>query len=368
MSPTRTTRAWVQRAARSLSIEELPLPDGLNDGDATARVEASGICGTDYEQYLGLMDHTGRVTYPLIIGHEPVVRIEELTPAAKARWNVEVGDRVAVEPHVGCGVCAQCARGLQILCPRKLGYGFVPLSRSPGLWGSLAEHMLLTGNTVLHKMPDDLSVEDALLFNPLAAGFDWAVRRGGVGIGDDVLILGAGQRGLAAVIACVRAGANRVILSGLESDQKKLDLAERLGATDIVVVDPNEPSSLIDQIGSRVVDVAVEVVPVATQPIWDAIEAVRVGGKVVLGGIKGMKEIPNFVSDVILFKSLTIIGALSVSSMGYRQAIDVLLEGQIDFSEWHTHTLPFDRAEEGIRILGGEIDTGTPPLHITVKA
>jgi threonine dehydrogenase-like Zn-dependent dehydrogenase len=363
-----SSRAWVQHAARNLTLEELPLPDVLAPGDALAKVEASGICGSDYEQYVGHFDKTGHFSYPLVIGHEPVVRIEAIGAEAAERWGVRVGDRVAVEPHVGCGVCAYCMSGRQVLCPRKLQYGYMPLGLRTGLWGSLADYMVLSGNTVLHKLPESISTEDALMFNPLAAGFEWAVLKGRVGIGDDVLILGAGQRGLACVIACALAGANRIVITGLEPDRDKLQIAKRLGATDIVVTDPANPDSLTEQLGTSFADVVVDVVPAATQPVLDAIKAVRTGGRIVLGGIKGMREVAGFVSDDLIFKSISLLGALGVSSKGYQQAVSAVISERFDFSDWHTHTVPLAEAEEAIKILGGEGDSTITPIHVSVVA
>jgi threonine dehydrogenase-like Zn-dependent dehydrogenase len=302
----------------------------------------------------------------LVIGHEPVVRIERITPGARARWGVDVGDRVAIEPHVGCGVCAFCTSGRHVLCPVKVQYGYVPLSRGPGLWGSLADYMVLTGNTVMHRIPDSVSIEDALLFNPLGAGYEWAVSKGGVGVGDEVLIIGAGQRGLACILACAQVGARRIIVSGLAKDQPKLELAKALGATDVVITDPSDPDSLVEQVGIKSVDCVVDVTPAATQPVLDAIRAVRVGGTIVIGGIKGMRVVPGFVSDDLVFKSITMKGALGVGSKAYKLAVQAVVSGQYDFSAWHTHSLPLERAEDGIKILGGELGDGPAPIHVTV--
>lgn len=361
-----TTRAWVQRGARDLNIEEIPLPKTLPPGGAIADVEANGICGSDYEQYVGHFDETGIMEYPLVIGHEPVVRIREITPEASERWQVKVGDRVAVEPHAGCGVCTYCMSGRQVLCPRKIQYGYVNLGVKHGLWGGLAEQMLLEGNTVLHKLPESLSSEDALMFNPLSAGFEWGILKGGIGVGDDVLIIGAGQRGLASVLAARMAGANRIAISGLDSDRDKLQIALQLGATETIVTDPANKTSLIDQVGAKQFDKVLDVVPAATRPVIDAIQAVRVGGRVVLGGLKGARVVPDFISDDIVLKSIEVVGALGVSSRGYQLAISAITSGRFDFTAWHTHTFTFDHAEEAIKVLGNEIRTGVTPIHVSV--
>lgn len=363
---SRTTRAWVQAKAHDLTLQDLPIPEDLGSDSALARVEGNGICGSDYEQYVGHLDKSGTHTYPLVIGHEPVVRIEWIGEAARAKWGVDVGDRVAVEPHAGCGVCVYCTSGRVPLCRSKIGYGYVSLTVGAGLWGGLSEYMVLAGNTVLHKLPDDISVEDALMFNPLSAGFEWALNKGGVGVGDEVLVLGGGQRGLATVLACREAGAKRIVITGLEADRGKLEMARELGATDIFVSDPAEPEGLERAFGTNFADVVVDVVPFATSTVLEAIRSAKLGGRIVIGGIKGSREIPGFVSDDLLFKSLTMIGALGVTSKGYQQAVDALLSGKYDFSAWHTHTLPLDKADEAVKILGGEIKTGVSPIHVSV--
>jgi threonine dehydrogenase-like Zn-dependent dehydrogenase len=63
-------------------------------------------------------------------------------------------------------------------------------------------------------MPKEISIQDAVFFNPLGSGLDWVVRLGGTQVGDTVLIMGPGQRGLGSVIAAWEAGAGRIIMCG----------------------------------------------------------------------------------------------------------------------------------------------------------
>ena len=63
----------VQTAPRTLAPQELPIPE-INDDTALLRVEACGICGSDYEQYEGVL----RTPVPVIPGHEPLGRIESI--------------------------------------------------------------------------------------------------------------------------------------------------------------------------------------------------------------------------------------------------------------------------------------------------
>ena len=72
MAP-KTTLAMVQTAPRVLEPQELPLPD-IGDDNALLRIEACGICGSDYEQFEGVL----RTPMPAIPGHEPLGTIEKI--------------------------------------------------------------------------------------------------------------------------------------------------------------------------------------------------------------------------------------------------------------------------------------------------
>ncbi len=76
------TLAMVQTAPRKLEAQELPIPE-IGDDDALLRIEACGICGSDYEQYEGVI----RAPMPAVPGHEPLGIIEAIGDRAARRWN-----------------------------------------------------------------------------------------------------------------------------------------------------------------------------------------------------------------------------------------------------------------------------------------
>ena len=116
------------------------------------------------------------------------------------------------------------------------GYAYVPLSYPPGLWGAYADYMYLDPHSIVHPISKDLPANIAVMFNPIGAGFRWAVEIPETGANDTVLILGPGQRGLASVIAARAAGAAKIIVTGLTRDAKKLALAKELGADHVIDV------------------------------------------------------------------------------------------------------------------------------------
>ncbi|MCZ6867986.1 MAG: zinc-binding dehydrogenase [Gammaproteobacteria bacterium] len=350
MTP-RTAFAMVQTERRKLEPRDVAIPD-IDEDSALLRIEACGICGSDYEQFEGVL----RTPMPAIPGHEPLGIIEKIGDRAAARWKVDVGDRVAVETMLSCRHCERCLGGSYHLCESRRIYSYIPLSEPPGLWGAYAQYMYLAPNTIVHKVDKALPPEIAVIFNPLGAGFRWAVELPKTRPGDCVVVLGPGQRGLASVIACREVGAGTIIVTGLEADSRKLALAREYGADHTIDVDNEDAKTRIREItAGRGADVVVDVTSYATKPVAEALSYVRPGGTIVLAGVKGYKPVEEFISDIIVMKEITIQGAIGVTSSGYRAAIRLLESGKIDFEKMHTHDFKLEEAELAIRTLAREI-------------
>jgi threonine dehydrogenase-like Zn-dependent dehydrogenase len=348
----------VQTAPRRLEPRDLPLPD-IGPDDALLRVEACGICGSDVEQFQGLL----RVPLPLVPGHEPVGVIERIGERAAERWGVAAGDRVAVETMLPCGSCPPCRAGRTPLCRRRRIYSYIPLAEEPGLWGAYAEYLYLAPNARVHRVDPSVPPAVAALFNPLGAGFRWAVEMPGTQPGDAVVILGPGQRGLASVIACREVGAAPVIVTGRAADAHKLALALELGADHAIDVDHEDARQrILEATGGHGADVVVEVSP-AVEPVAQALDYVRPGGTIVLAGVKGARPIPNFVSDKIVLKEVVVRGAIGVTGSGYATAIRLLESRRLPLERLHTHDFPLRDAERAIRTLAGEVP-GERAIHV----
>jgi threonine dehydrogenase-like Zn-dependent dehydrogenase len=354
--------AAVQTGDRKIEMMTLPIPDELGEDEALLAIEGNGMCGSDWDQYLGLIGQTAR--YPVIDGHETVGRIAQIGTRAAERMGVQVGDRVALESTRSCGGCPPCQSGRWLYCDNRLIYGLTSLHDPPGLNGGYAEFLWMRSNSRVYPLPDRLSIEDAVFFNPLGSGFDWGVRIAGTQLGDTVLIMGPGQRGLACVIAAREAGAGRIIVGGRGLRPWKLDLALLLGATDVVNTDRQSVADVVREVtDGAMVDRAIDTTPHVVKPVEDCIDSLRSEGTLVLTASKET-AIPNFVARII-GKALTVRGAYSVSEWAKLQAVRVLSTGRLNLSGLHTHTLPIAELDRAMRILGGEVK-GEEPLHITV--
>lgn len=359
------TLAAVQTGARHIELTELEVP-ATGPGEALLRVQGNGVCGTDYEQYDGSLERAGIFHYPLIPGHEPVGVIERIGAEASALWGLAAGDRVAVESYVACHVCRPCQAGRTKHCANRFMYGYMSLDLGPGLWGGFAEHMVLRPGTITHRIDPELSVEDAALFNPLGGGFAW-VRSAGSGPGDCLVVLGPGQRGLGCVIAAREAGVRQIIVTGLARDRHKLDLALAFGASAVIDAQSEDVVERVRELtGGELADQVVDTTPYATAAIMQAVRCARPDGTIVLGGVKGMRQVADFVSDEVVLKSLTIKGVVSADSWAYQRAIEVISARRYPLERMHTHTLGLKDAERGIELLSGAGAGDDEVLHITI--
>jgi threonine dehydrogenase-like Zn-dependent dehydrogenase len=367
MAVALASRAVVQTGPGHFEVHEFGVPE-IGPDDGILRMELCGICGSDIEQYDGRFDAIGWTKGPTIPGHEPLGIVAAIGERAAARWGVGVGDRVAVEPLIPCGECEACREGLRTRCSgwgRMYSYGLLDTAIDPQILGGYSEYMYLHPNTVLHKMPLSMPASVAVLFNPLAAGVRWATTTPDLALGDTIVVLGAGQRGLACVIAARAAGAGKIIVTDLERSAGKLDFARELGADATIVADREDVVARVhDLTGGRGADIVVDVTPVATQPILDAVAFVRNGGTIVLSGVKGGPR-AEIDTDELVRKSITMRGVFTVDSPAYRRAIRLLESGAQPFERLHTASYPLERAEEAIHHLAGRLD-GPPAINVAI--
>jgi threonine dehydrogenase-like Zn-dependent dehydrogenase len=223
--------------------------------------------------------------------------------------------------------------------------------------------MVLAENSIVHRMDPSLPPEIAVMFNPLGAGFRWAVEIPDTRPGDTVVVLGPGQRGLASVIACREVGAGRIIVTGLAADARKLALAREFGAHHTIDVENEDARERIRELtDGRGADVVIDVSSYALEPVAAALDYARPGGTVVLAGVKGFRPVPDFVSDKIVLKEICVRGAIGVTSSGYRRAIELIESGRVPLARMHTHEFALRDAELAIRTLAREIP-GQESVH-----
>ena len=337
-------RAMMLVEPKHFSLTQVPAQEMDNGG--WLAVEATSISGSDIQVWKG---EARDIVYPLVPGHEVVGRVAVQGPSVP----FPVGARVVVEPRIRCGSCHRCQQNLATCVSRKPtnSYGMIPSTEPPGLWGGLAELLYLDPNARLHPVTDDVPAEVATFVHPLASGHTWAVELAALQPGEGVLILGPGPRGLACLLAAKAAGAGWVGITGLTHDHDRLELATRLGADLTVDIEQADVAGEIAGALGRRPDVVVDVTSDDPEAVFTALDLVRSGGRVVLASTKGNRAF-HFLSDVIVAKQLTVMGAVGASSVGYQWATDQL-ETDPRIDDLVSHQFPLSESPRALQAAAG---------------
>jgi 2-desacetyl-2-hydroxyethyl bacteriochlorophyllide A dehydrogenase len=248
------------------------LVDEPDSGQVRLRVEACGICGSD----LHLLEN-GLVADGHTPGHEMCGRIDALGADVSG---FSLGQRVAVEPTLGCGSCRYCRAGDPQLCRDLRIYGV-------HIAGGLAERVLVRAEC-LHPIDESLAPAVAAMSEPVAVAVH-GVRRAGLQNTDRVLVQGAGTVGLVTALVAKSMGAE-VWQSARYAHQA--ELAREMGA-DRVLHEEEATGLPLRALGNEVdFDVVVETVGGYADTLFDACHAIRPGGTIaVLGMFLGKPSI-----------------------------------------------------------------------------
>jgi threonine dehydrogenase-like Zn-dependent dehydrogenase len=247
----------------SLSFEPHYPDPTLMEGEALIRVLQAGICNTDLEITRGYMNFQG------IPGHEFVGIVEEIHERpASTPPTIWVGRRVVGEINAAChrADCFYCQHNMPTHCPNRTTLGIVNRN------GAFAEYLTLPLEN-LHLVPDNVSDEEAVFVEPLAANFE-ILEQVHLKPTDSVVVLGDGKMGQLAAQVLALVGCE-VIMVG--KHKEKLALAEKRGVHPSLLTDAK---SFVLENGRRV-DVVVECSGSA-QGLELAMRLVRPRGTIVL--------------------------------------------------------------------------------------
>jgi alcohol dehydrogenase len=296
------------------------------------------------------------ITYPLILGHEVVGRIEAIGESAAKRHKLREGDRVIVETAFGCGHCYSCLTGNYVQCDSTLLYGHtISCQEPPHLWGAYGEYLYLAPRANFHRVSDDLPAEAAVLICAvLGNAVRWLGLIGRVSIGHTVVIEGPGLQGLAGVIVARESGASRIIVTGLKKDKKRLALAGEFGATHCIDAEDGDPVEEVREITKgTMADVVIDVTG-HPEGAMKALDLVRKGGTIILPGIYGAGKSIPLILDKLVFKEVKIQGVLSQNVQSVLPAIKLAEARKYPVEKMVTHRFPLEEAEKAVRLVGGE--------------
>ena len=322
-------------------IREVPIPEVSRD-EVLIKIQVTGICGSDVHVFKGEQDYE----YPIAIGHEIVGTV---AGTGRDVSNVQMVDRVTILPSETCGECGFCKKGKTNLCDNIKCIGEMPEN------GGFAEYIKAKSEMV-YKIPDDLSLEEASLIEPVAAAHYIAnniYRKYGNAL--SVGIIGVGTIGLL-VLQVLRNWFKIGKLYGFDILENRLVLAEKLGAekafNTLKPFPDSWPSRSFDSpdlYKSGVFDVMIDCAA-TTESLNNALKLVKKDGRVVLVGEPSGPIILDTVSlKLIVLGEIVLVGSMQYQAVDFYKAMEILQNHAVDSDAMITKTEPLENVENAFK-------------------
>ncbi len=318
------------------------------------RTAIAGLCHSDLHFIEGLYPHP----LPVVLGHESAGIVEQVGDGVTY---VKPGDHVITCLSVFCGTCENCTTGRPMICsntdvkmppgearrlewdkPQRLHTGF-NLS-------SFAEQMLVHENALV-KIRKDMPLDRAALIGcGVITGFGAAVNTAGVRMGESVAVVGCGGVGMAAIEGAYVAGAGRII--AVDTNPSKLQLAAKLGATDLVNPNDGDPVERIMEMTRGGVHHAIECLGLK-------ITAEQCFRMLAMGGTATIVGMVPFGEKIELhgwdFLRERKIQGSSMGSNRFRvdmpRLIELYMQGRLHLDEWVSDRISLEEINDGFRAM-----------------
>ena len=325
-------KVCVMTAAETLETREMELIRPA-PGQVLVRVDSCAICTMEQRVFRGQMKK-----YPFAGGHEMAGTVQETGDGVN---ELKPGDKVTIRMLTACGQCYYCRNGHENLCVISFKASVHKGLDGPG---GLAEYMLVDAGSV-YKVASDLPLEHAALAEPLACCVH-SVNQGNPGLGDDVVVIGAGVMGAFHVQLAKLRGA-RVIVC--EVDAGRLKLAEKLGAHVLIDSSAEDPVAKVKELtGGRGADVVFCTAALAEL----AAQAVAMTGKtgrcVMYSSFHPDVPIDLDVNKVH-YSEMVITGSVNPTKKDFLTSTRLLSGRLIDPSLLVSETVPLDRIDYAFR-------------------
>jgi len=329
--------AAVLHEPKKIVIEEHDVPT-LLPGQVLVHVRAGGICGSDLSYYFKGKSGDFALREPFVLGHEVAGEIAE---TGEGVTGLRVGERVAVNPGVACGLCRFCLKGMPNHCLNIRFMGSA--STFPHQQGTYREFIAVAAHQCI-PVPDDLDFAQASMAEPLAVVLH-ALRRAGSLVGAKVLVVGCGPIGCMLIAGAKRAGAHQLVAVDLA--EKALDMARQLGADQTVLADDRGAIEVWSQ-QRGTFDVVLEASG-SPAGLDTTLRSAIAGGRVVQVGNLPAGQSP-VAANLVMSKELIYQGSFRFNADDYAIAAEEIVSGKIDLKPLMTHTFPLAEANRAFEV------------------
>src|SRR5712672_4675950 len=346
-----TMKAWVLGGPDELSLVEKPVPEP-GPAEVLVRVDAIAVCATDIEIIKhglpAIIDGGSPFNKGFTPGHEYMGTVVKLGPTVD---EFEIGDRITVEVHAGCGRCQRCREGMYTSC---LNYGWRDKGhRANGFStdGGFAEYAVNNINTIV-RVPDDMSDAEATLIVTSGTAMDGPDVMGGIIAGEAVVVTGPGPIGLMGVGVAKALGAQPVILTGTRDS--RLEMGKRLGADETVNVKSEDPVEAVQRITrGKGVQYVLECSG-APDALNEAARMVNRGGRICLAAFPA-DPVPVDLAYLVR-NNIYVFGIRGEGKSATHRAAALMAQKRFDASLIHTHTFALGEVPTAIRYARERIE------------
>lgn len=336
-------KAVVYKGNGQIAMEERPMPEIRDAGDAIVKVTLTTICSSDLH-----IKHNAvpRAVPGTILGHEFVGIVVETGRAVK---KVKPGDRVAVNVETFCGQCFFCRRGFVNNCTDEHG-GWALGCRIDG--GQAEYARIPFADNGLTKIPDTVTDEQALFNGDILSTGYWAAKIGELKPADTVAVIGAGPTGLCTML-CARLYTPAKIIA-IDPDEFRLNVAREHGLADITLVPGRDQveEAVRRATEGRGADVVFEVAggPDTFQTAWKIARPNAVAVIVAMYEEPQLLPLPEMYGKNLTFKTGGVDGSYC------QEIMDLTACGKLDASFLITHRCGMDGMMEAYDVFEKKMD------------
>ena len=337
-------KAWVLGGPDELFLRDKPTPVPAR-AEVLVRIDAVAICATDLE-----IIHSGspaRIQGGLPFnknftpGHEYMGTVVALGPDVD---EFEIGQRVSVEIHAGCGQCKRCRQGMYTSC---LNYGRPEKGhRANGFTtdGGFTEYAVNHINTLVH-VPDSMSDAEATLVVTAGTSMYGLTELGGLVAGESVVVIGPGPIGLLAVAVAKALGASPVILTGTRP--RRLAIGKELGADRVINISEEDPVEIVKQLtGGIGADYVIECAG-TEETVDQAIHMTNRGGRICLAAFPHEPVTTDLAH--LVRNNIYVFGIRGEGRSATHRAMELMAEKRFDATRIHTHTFALEDLPTALR-------------------
>ena len=356
-APLEMQAAVLREPGRPVAVETVWL-EPPRRGEVLVRVAAAGVCHSDVHLADGRL---GPGRWPMVLGHEGAGVVEAV---GEDVVDVAVGDHVAFCFVPACGACSACRAGRRTLCETAARNGVAGVlmdgtSRLRGAGGEVLQHGLMVACFAQYavvpaagavRLPPAIPLWQAALLGCGVVTGIGAVNRAGLRVGASVCVIGCGGVGLQVIAGAQLAGAGTVI--AVDTDEAKLELAARRGATHTVPAGQGDVVESVRAISEGGVEHAFEVVgsPVTIRQAWDVL---RPGGTATVVGLAPVGvEVSLPAIEFLAEKTITgsYYGSTDVhAALG--RLVQLVVDGRLDLGDVVSYLIALEDVEAALERL-----------------